>query len=264
MLLKADIPIILINTMTTSLSSLLKYTSLFRNPNAIILLMPNPTSPNLAQHLRFLLTQADIQPADRHESEATNPLAAKVLFVNPELALQALDVLGADPKDPRNILEYQKNFMESNINHVNAAITDILDKFQANTAILRTETARTLTGLAFQACRDSIKRAEWDIDVVCARVSELKGKVEVARARVRGEVLGTDGSDEVQRAMEEAKKGMKLVMDNLTWWKMVWRVDDLAVIVGNAAQRVWCNDLEDKVRSSPIANLCHMAHAQVC
>src|ERR1700691_413758 len=76
-LLKADIPIIIVNTMTTPISSLLKQTLLFRNPNAIILLTPIPTSQKLTQHLRVLLAQAGIEPAGGHESETICSLGTK-------------------------------------------------------------------------------------------------------------------------------------------------------------------------------------------
>jgi hypothetical protein len=179
-----------------------------------------------------------------------------VLFVDPELALQALEVLSADTKDPRNVHEYQQRFVDSNIHAVHTAITNILKKSPMSISSLRTETASTLIRLALEACKNSIKRAEWDADVVCSRVSELRCKVEEAKARARGEILGTKGSDEVQKAMKQAEKEMKGIMDGLPWWKMVWRVDEIGQIVGNAVQRAWCKELEDKVRSCPLSLRC--------
>jgi hypothetical protein len=247
MLLKADIPIVLINTVTTPLSSVLKHTSILRNPNAIILLTPILTSHGLTQHLRVLLARAGAEPTEGHQYEATHPGGAKVLFVDPELALRALDVLDADPRSPQNLHEFQQNSMDSNIHSIHAAIVDIL-KGSMSISSLRAETARTLIRFVLNACRDSIKQAEWDVDVVCARVSELRSKVEEAKARIRREVLGVEGSDEVQKAMRDAVKEMERVMNGLTWWRMVWRVDEIGQIVGNAIQRAWCKDLESKVR----------------
>ena len=100
MLLKVYIPTILINTISTPLSSLLlKYTLILKNPNAIILLTPKPTSPELELHIRTLLANAGAEPVEKHESEAKRSAwGAKVLFVDPELALQALDAV--DLNDP--------------------------------------------------------------------------------------------------------------------------------------------------------------------
>ena len=72
MLFVADIPIILINTITTPISTLLKHTLMVRNPSAIILLTPKPTSPKLAIHIRTLLVKVGAKPVEGHESEVTH------------------------------------------------------------------------------------------------------------------------------------------------------------------------------------------------
>ena len=208
--------------------------------------------------MRKLLAHAATKPAEGHELET---LGAKVLFVDPELALQALDALNADPKDPRNIHEYQQRFIDSNLEPIHAAISGVLAKSPMN---VRTGTASTLIRMTLEACRETIMRAEWDIDVVCSRVSELRSKVEVAKARARVEVLlGAEGTDEVKNAMTQATKEMKGVMGELTWWRMLWRIDDISEIVGNAVRKVWCRDLEDKVRSLPAYYSGPLAHAEI-
>src|ERR1700733_2789080 len=124
-LLKADIPIILVNTIAIPLSSLLKYTLILRNPNVIILLTPKPTSPELKLHIRTLLANAGAEPVEGHESEAKHSAwGAKVLFVDPELALQALDAV--DLKNPRSGEAYSRSFVDSNIvSIVNAVKNDL-------------------------------------------------------------------------------------------------------------------------------------------
>lgn len=248
-LLKADIPILLINTITTPLSSLLNYGPILKNPNAIVLLTPHPTSHKLAQHIRALLAKAGAEPPEGPESEATHPGGAKVLFVDPEPTLQALEVLRVDLKDPQKFEQYRQCLTNSNILSIKTAIDKLLEKSYREVLSLRMQTTKTLIRCALEASKDSIKQAEWDMDVLCSRVSELRGEVEEAKARVHGEVLGTNKSDEVQKAMREAEKEMKTVMDDLTWWKMVWRVDEIGQIVGNAVQRAWCKELEHKVHS---------------
>lgn len=245
-LFQADIPILVFNPLTTPLSSVVKYTVLFRNPNAIVLLTSIPTSPTIAQHLHLHLSEAGARPPQGHESKAIYPLGARVLFVDPNLALEALDSLRSDPKAARNIMEYKTYFLNSNVSAVNHAISEIL-KERATITKLRAQTALTIIELALKACRESCKRAQWDIDVVCARVSELRARVEEAKARVKGDVLGRDGMSEVEAALKRASKEMKSVMDDLTWWKMLWKVDEIGEIVGNAVRRVWCKDLEEKV-----------------
>jgi len=138
--------------------------------------------------------------------------------------------------------------MDSNINSIVHAVKNSLEKSWNQPSALRINTALTLIRCALDACKDSIKRAEWDLDMLCERASVLKDNVEEAKARVHGEVLGTDGS-EVRKAVKEAEREMKGVMDGLTWWKMAWGVDEIGQIVGNAVQRAWCKQLEHKVCS---------------
>ena len=169
-----------------------------------------------------------------------------MLFVDPELAFQALEAL--DLKDPQSSEVYTRKFVDSNIGSIARAVKNNLEKSWNDFSSLRINTVLTLIRCALDACNDSIKRAEWDLDMLCQRASELRGKVEEAKARVHGEVLGTDGS-EVRKAVKEAEREMKDVMNGLTWWKMVWRVDEIGQIIGNAVQRAWCKDLEHKVCS---------------
>ena len=51
--------------------------------------------------------------------------------------------------------------------------------------------------------------------MLCGRASVLRDKVKETKAKVHGEVLGTDGS-EVRKAVKEAEREMKGVMDGLT------------------------------------------------
>ena len=171
------------------------------------------------------------------------PLGARVLFADPNLALEALKYLRSDPKASRKILEYKSGFVDSNVSAVSHAISEVM-KERASVSGLRAHTALALVELSLKACEDSLKRGQWDMDVVCARVSELRAKVEEAKARVKNDILG---QDEVAKALKQAGKEMKIIMDDLTWWKMLWRVDEIGQIVGSAVRRVWCKELEEKV-----------------
>lgn len=118
--------------------------------------------------------------------------------------------------------------------------------------MIRAETALTRVRLALEACRAAIRTEERDLDAVFLRANELRGMAEEARAKAHAEVLGAKageaGEPEVAAAMKLAAGDMKAVMDHLTWWRMLGRVDEIGLIVGNAVRRVWCKDLEAKVR----------------
>jgi hypothetical protein len=111
---------------------------------------------------------------------------------------------------------------------------------------------------------------------VSMAVSQLNGRMEEAKARARGEVLGrpaenaavnlSANGDVVALALEDAGKEMREVMDRLTWWKMVWRVDEISHIITQAMQRTWCRNLERQVRNIRLclnrpADLPNMIHS---
>lgn len=168
------------------------------------------------------------------------------MFVDPEMALHATQTLREDPKAPRNVEEYRTKYMDSHVGDVNTAISNILQN-AGSVSRLREQTALGLIRTALEECRYVVKNAEQDLDLVSARVSDLRSEVEQAKAMARGQVLGHQGTDEVHKAMNHAEKEMKEVMDDLTWWTMLGRVDEIGMIVGNAVRRVWCRELEDKV-----------------
>lgn len=249
-LLKADIPILLLNPLTTPPSSLLKHTLLTRNPNAIIIISTIPSSPEAATHIRKLISSSS--SSIETDIDAETRAGAKVIFVDPHLALRALSTLASDPKNARNVQAYQHDYTLSNLSLVTASIDAVLAKFPATSkpgmGMIRAETALTRVRLALEACRAVVRAEERDLDAVFLRANELRGLVEEARARAHAEVLGAKaGEPEVAAAMKLAAGDMKAVMDHLTWWRMLGRVDEIGLIVGNAVRRVWCKDLETKV-----------------
>lgn len=234
-LVKADIPIIVYNPLTTPLSFLHNLTIVLKNPNAIIILTCIPSSQEVLDRVQSLLAQAGVD------------ISAKLIFVDPERALTAIQSLRDDPKASRNVQVYQRDYTDSNIGSVNSSIAGIVERVNTVTT-LRQHTAHILIGQALEVCRETIENAEGEVDAVCARVSDLRGRIEEAKARVRGEILGREGTDEVQKAMKEAEKEMRVVMGELTWLKMIRHVDEIGELVGNAVRRAWCKELEHKVR----------------
>lgn len=81
------------------------------------------------------------------------------------------------------------------------------------------------------------------------QISELECRAEEAKAKAAREVFGVAGEkageeDEIRKAVRIAKRDIGAVMDDLTWWKLLWRVDDVRVIVDSAVNGAWCKDLE--------------------
>ena len=51
----------------------------------------------------------------------------------------------------------------------------------------------------------------------------------------------------VAEALIQAQKQMTVIMDNLTWWRMLLRLDEISYLVNVAVERTLCPDLERKV-----------------
>jgi len=78
-----------------------------------------------------------------------------------------------------------------------------------------------------------------------AAISKFTQHVAIERESARRQ-LG-----DVTEAIVKAEKDMRKVMDSLTWWRTVWRVDEIGDIVTYAVENAWCKDLERHVRTSP-------------
>lgn len=240
-LLSADIPIIVCNPLTTTLSDLLADSSLpLTHSNAILVLISSSTVPvpaNILQRLR-----------------ASTPESLTVLVVDPPQALRALDTLSADPNTAVSVQRYQDEFSDSNISSVTAAIKQRLSALQGSSeqdvlAALRKQNALDLVSDSLNACRRAIKAVEEQTALVRKGVSSLESQMEEFKAKVASDILGPTDKPDVKEALERAKLGVKQTMDRLTSWRMVWKVDDIADTVNASIDRSWCRHMEDKVRS---------------
>jgi hypothetical protein len=186
----------------------------------------------------------------------------KLLFIDPSRAVQALLAFKSNSSSVAAVQRYQDDFLGSRIATLTDTLKEILSSINDsqstnNIFTLRTQTALTLIRRALLACDVSLARTKAAIDTVSADISELNGKVEEARARVQGEVLGlswqhdasgsTHGRGEVTVALKTTERDIRVVMDRLKWWRMVWQVDEVGGIVGGVVEKAWCKELEEKV-----------------
>ncbi|OBZ70860.1 hypothetical protein A0H81_09080 [Grifola frondosa] len=227
-LFTADIPVIVCNPASTPLPSVLPYTTdspplPLTNPHALLIISSASTSyaPEIAARVKTL---------------AAHDLST--VFVDPSRALKGLQTL------------------RSNVASVTRAVADAFLSADAAknspsdvVAALHTQTAQSLIIGSLAACRSVLIQAEREADVVRSGTSALRSQVEEAKAKVDREVFGSvvDGGDEIRKAVEHAQKDVKVVMDALTWWKLLWRVDEVREIVGSAVDKAWCRDLERKL-----------------
>lgn len=253
-LFDADIPILVCNPLSTSLSTLLTDTHL--PTNTILVLTSSPSELTLSA-LNAALRSTPLS------SSTPAPKNFRILLVDPPRATHAIQTLTDDPKSPAAIQRYQDGFVGSGISKVTESLRaefNNLDTVQnksyatSPSTALRAKTAVSHVWDAIAACGASVAQMKDELNRVSADVSELVGHIEETYAVAQKEVFGiTRGSsknvtgDEVTEALKWADRDMKAVMDRLTWWRMVPHVDEIGNMVTSAVERAWCSDLEKKV-----------------
>jgi hypothetical protein len=228
LLLQADIPIIVCNPLTTPLHTLPPLLTYITNPHTIIIIT-TPPHPHLINPITTLF------PHPR----------PTVLFIDPHRALHALDTLAATPT-PASLEQYQHDFLASQISSLTTTLSRFLDSSHSS---LRTQSAVARTHSAFCACTTALAQTSHALLTLRERVSNLRGRVAEARALAPHEVLIANDAagDIVQHALRRAKQDLKPVLTRLTWWRLVWHVDEIGEIVSDAVQRAYCQDLEQHV-----------------
>lgn len=163
----------------------------------------------------------------------------------------------SDPGSSLAVQRYQDNFVGSQVSTVTVALRERFSSGPNPSEVsLRTRTSLAQIQAALSTVRTSLKCARKDMDTVSLAVSGLNDRIEEAKVRVHQDVFGRSSAsgskpnvegDAVVDALQEAGKDVRVVMDRLTWWRMVWRVDEISLIVSQAVQQAWCRDLEKQV-----------------
>lgn len=213
------------NPVTTPLTSLTSaHRSILSHPNSILVIAGVQT-PEIDSFVKSLF----VEP--------------KVLYIDPGNALRSLQAFKADPSSLKSIDTYQYGSIVSGINELTKVIKTRLEAV----GDIQRSTAISILERSLDASRAALEGAKLDTDQICDTISHLKTRIEDAKARVEGDVLRTAGKDDVTEALERARREVLLVMDDLKWWKLLWRVDDIGEIVGSAVDRAWCKGLEQRV-----------------
>ena len=239
---EADVPMIVCNPITTPLSSI----------------FAAPLPHNTILVLSSSLSQVDLDEIIQQQLSAS-PLPHRgppfrMFKTDPKRAVEAIHTLQSDRQSPTAIQKFQDDYIGSKIFTITPALHD---KLKSNNSVppllaLRAKAALDHIRDALYAGLTSVRKRRHDLNQACVDASNLRAKVEEAQARVEIDVFGSRlgdkiAVDEVADAIRLAEAEMRPVMDHLTWWRMVWRVDDISNIVGHAVSKTWCQTLEKKV-----------------
>jgi hypothetical protein len=241
---QADVPILVCNPIATPPSSVLD----------------SPLPHNTILVFSSSVSQADLDEIIKQKNSASSshrrPLSKtfKTIAVDPKRAVGAVHALQSDSQSVFAIQRFQTDFLSSAIVSVTHALDDKLKSNNSMSPLLalRVKTALYHIQDALCAGLTSIREMRRDLDKASVDASNLRAKIEETQARIESDILGSplDGKtdvDQVAEATRLAEAEMRPVLDRLTWWRLVWRVDEISSIVGRAVTRSWCQGLEKKV-----------------
>ena len=249
---EADVPIIVSNPVITPLST--------------ILAAPLPHNTILV--LSSNVSQADLGEIIQQQISTSPPYCRppfkifKTIPVDPKRAVEAIHTLQSDCQSLTAIQRFQDDFTGSKI----STVTHVLhDKLKSNSSMspllaLRVKAALYHIQDALYAGLTSVRELRHDLNQASVDASNLRAQIEEVQARVQGDVFGGRlgdkmPADEVAEAIRLAEAEMRPVMDRLTWWRMVWRVDEISNIIGHAVARTWCHALEKKVSTAYLSRI---------
>ncbi|KAI0339810.1 hypothetical protein BDW22DRAFT_1486518 [Trametopsis cervina] len=230
-LFSADVPIIVYNPVTTPLSQLLEDPSLpLAHVNAILAVVTSPNAP----------------PGTWKNLSRVLPKTLTTIFVDPSRAIGAIRALSLDAGSSLAVQRYQDDYTGSRVADLTRILADKLSAASGGDSTgLAEVTTREQVQASLVACGRVLKNADVEIGEVVAAVLSLRDKIAELEARAGPEILGADGGKVVADAVARAKAEVKIVLDNMTWWRSVWRVDDVEEIVRTAVDKAWCRELED-------------------
>jgi len=248
---EADVPIFLCNPLKTPLSAI----PMARLPsNSIIIFSSSVTQGDLDVILRQQL-----------QGRSSNRTSIQILSVDPKRAVNAIDIFQKASDSALAIQRYQDDILGSQI----LCVTEVLRRklhngedssaspIHTKLALARIEDALNAACASLQAARQGLDQAFVDASNLRKDIEETITKTQSNVFERRDESATTE--NEVVIAIEEAQKDMLQVLSRLTWWRMIWRVDEISNSVATAVSKSWCRKLGKKV----ISSLCIVNHGQL-
>ncbi|KAI0690525.1 hypothetical protein BC835DRAFT_175068 [Cytidiella melzeri] len=229
-LFAADIPIIVCNPLTTPMNDILSDPAIpLGHANAILAFVTSPNVPlGTWKQIRKQL-----------------PQSLTTVLVDPARAISAIRTLSLDAGSSLAVQRYQDDYTGSRVSDLSRIIAEKLSIASRPHAVgLNEVTAREQIQASLDACRRVLQNAEKELGEATLDISKLRDELAELEVRVGPEVLGAENSKVVTEAVVSAKKEVMAIMDSLTWWRAVTRVDDVGEIVRTAVDKAWCKELE--------------------
>ena len=259
LLYTAHIPIILLNPLTTPLTTLSSYSS--SNPKATILPYPLPphallliTSPSP------ISTSSSVPPTGFELGVSPN----RVFFVDPHRALSSSRALHTNASDILHVQRYSDDALASGLSMLKRKLRSVPTSVQKGDA---------LVSAAVCVLRNSLNGVEAELREAVTLVHTLRNETSHERADARRAVFGpapervslddqtpthppdstatkaekaaaTGQSDnKVRAAMARAEDIVLPVLENMTWWRVLWAPDEVGWRIRQAVRDAWVGSI---------------------
>ncbi|TFY66690.1 hypothetical protein EVG20_g4398 [Dentipellis fragilis] len=228
----ADIPIVVVNPVSTSLRDLLEAKSS---------LLPFPLPP----HTLVVLSTASptsISSSAFPNSITAGPNTPHILPLDPSRALTALDAFRASPSSPLHIQRYQDDMIASNLPALRTVLSAPVD--------FRAHKAKALLQAYTSVLNTSLEDAKSEVANARATIHSLLGEAVGAREAALDDVFGVIPSeseavvhaslnlrdpvrdvneDKVRVGFQRVGAVLKPYIhgSGLSWWSVLWRADEV-------------------------------------
>ena len=245
LLLSSDVLVLLCDPLTTSVPTLCaKSQHLLNRQNTILVF----TSVAPFEHRRRLLSK---------ELAELGCKPGHILFLDPTRALDAITLLQTDSSLPFAIERYQKDSLNSQISTLGVAINELFGtRASTESSLLALQTRTVLMQLqsALDASFRSVQCAAERLARMDAGVAKLRSQVAGIKESEGSEALGAGENDVVRSVLAQGIKRMQAMLQSLSFWRMLWRVDDVGPLVSAPVRMEWCKELEHSVRQFPLVH----------
>lgn len=223
--LKSDIPIVVLNPLSSD--PLTHSSTLYRNPHSLVVI--NATASESTTHL-----------AQKAIDALPNNLSKKprVLFVDVDRALRAVDTLQKDPSSSTSIQAYQQDYLNSNFSEFISALEE---RVSMGPERLRKDARTAVVLQIVYESRKAIEESNLEIIRVRRILDDFRGELQLQGENEHRAVLGAaEGNNSaITEAVGKAAKDITPVIAGLKWWKLPMIVDDITYTVSQAVEKAY-------------------------
>ncbi|KAI9442631.1 hypothetical protein H4582DRAFT_1929692 [Lactarius indigo] len=248
LLYTAHIPIVLLNPLTTPLAALSPHTT----SDTKSTVLPYPLPP----HALILITS----PSPISTSSSVPPpifdlgvSPDRVFLVDPARALSSIRALRTNPSDALHVQRYADDALGSGLSALKRQLQSVPTAVQKGDALVNT---------TIGVLRNGLHSAEAELHEAADLARALRSDAERAREDAQRAVFGpahesvrltpsaastlktgTASTNKVRAAMAHADGTVQPVLDNLTWWRILWAPDDAGWRVRQAVRDAWVGSI---------------------